>query len=86
MNNKSARTIVGKVLSNRMDKTIVVQVERQVKHSRYHKNLRRFSKAQAHDDNNACQKGDLVRIKESVPFSKTKSWELVEIIEKTNEA
>lgn len=76
------RTVTGKVVSNKMDKTIVVQVERKVKHPLYGKYVRRFSKMYAHDDKNECQTGDLVMIKQSRPISKTKRWTLVEILKK----
>jgi small subunit ribosomal protein S17 len=76
------RTITGKVVSNKMNKTIVVQVERKVKHPLYGKYVRRFSKMVAHDDKNDCQMGDLVTIKQCRPLSKTKRWTLVEIVKK----
>lgn len=75
------RTVVGKVISNKMDKTIVVEVERKIKHPLYGKYVRRSSKMYAHDDKNTCQIGDLVRIANSRPISKTKHWVLVEVIE-----
>ena len=83
MNKKttSRRTLVGKVLSNKMDKTIVVEVERLVQHRLYKKYIRRSSKLHAHDAENACQMGDLVKIEEGRPVSKTKSWRLVEVLE-----
>lgn len=76
------RTVTGRVISNKMNKTIVVQVERLVKHPLYGKYIRRFSKMYAHDDQNDCQVGDLVLIKQSRPMSKTKRWTLVEILKK----
>lgn len=82
--NESARTIVGKVVSNKMEKTIVVSVERKVKHPLYGKYIRKSSKMYAHDDKNICQTGDVVLIKQSKPLSKTKNWVLVEIIEKAD--
>ncbi len=69
--------MIGKVVSNKMNKTIVVQVERKVKHPLYGKYLRRFSKMNAHDEENTCNIGDIVMIKESRPLSKTKHWVLV---------
>jgi small subunit ribosomal protein S17 len=75
------RTVVGKVISNKMDKTIVVEVERKIKHPLYGKYIRRSSKMYAHDDKNTCQIGDLVKIANSRPISKTKHWVLVEILE-----
>lgn len=76
------RTVVGKVTSNKMDKTIVVQIERKVKHPLYGKYMRRFSKMYAHDNDNVCMIGDVVLIKQSRPLSKTKNWVLVEVVEK----
>ncbi|MHB1220704.1 MAG: 30S ribosomal protein S17 [Gammaproteobacteria bacterium] len=77
---KSEKTIIGTVISDKMDKTIVVQIERKVKHELYGKYLRRFSKMYAHDETNACRIGDLVKIKHTRPLSKTKRWSLVEVI------
>jgi len=74
------RTITGKVISNKMNKTIVVQIERKVKHPLYGKYVRRFTKMYAHDEENACNIGDVVVIKQSRPISKTKCWKLVEIL------
>jgi small subunit ribosomal protein S17 len=79
---KSQRTITGKVISDKMNKTIVVQIERKVKHPLYGKYIRRFSKMYAHDEDNACKIGDLVVIQQTRPMSKTKRWKLVEIIKK----
>ena len=76
------RTIVGKVISDKMHKTIVVQIERKVKHPLYGKYVRRFSKMYAHDEDNACQVGDLVIIQQTRPLSKTKRWKLVEILKR----
>lgn len=76
------RQIVGKVISDKMNKTIVVQVERKVKHPLYGKYLRKFSKMYAHDEDNACQVGDLVLIQQTRPLSKTKRWKLVEILKR----
>lgn len=77
---KSEKTIIGTVISDKMDKTIVVQIERKVKHELYGKYLRRFSKMYAHDETNACRIGDLVKIQQTRPLSKTKRWSLVEVI------
>lgn len=79
---KVIRTEVGRVVSNKMDQTITVLVERKVKHPLYKKFVKRSSKLKAHDAENACNEGDVVRIQESRPRSKTKSWELLEIVEK----
>lgn len=79
-------TLVGKVVSNKMHKSVTVVIERYVKHPLYGKRLRRSTKYHAHDENNECQVGDLVRIKETRPISKTKSWALVEVVEKAVQA
>ena len=73
---------VGVVVSNKMSKTIVVAVKRKVKHPIYHKFINRTSKLVAHDEKNTCDIGDTVRIMETRPLSKNKTWRLVEIIEK----
>lgn len=78
---KVERTVVGKVSSDKMDKTITVLVERLVKHPIYGKYIKRSTKFHAHDENNICKVGDLVEIKQSRPMSKLKSWELVKVIE-----
>ena len=79
---KSQRVIIGKVVSDKMDKTIIVQVDRKVKHPLYGKYVRRFSKMVAHDEENKCRIGDLVSIKHSRPLSKTKRWILIEILKR----
>lgn len=76
------KTRVGVVASNRMDKTVVVTVERMVAHPKYKKYIRRRNKFSAHDAENQCQVGDRVLIEESRPLSKTKSWVVVAILEK----
>lgn len=76
------RTVVGKVVSDKMNKTIIVQVERKVKHPLYGKYLRRFSKMYAHDEENTCRMGDVVVIQQSRPLSKTKRWKLLEILKR----
>lgn len=78
----SARTVSGKVVSNKMDKSIVVMIERRVKHPVYGKIIKRSTKIHAHDANNDCMPGDEVTIKEVAPISKTKSWSLVSIVER----
>ena len=78
------RTITGKVVSNKMDKTVSVSVERKVKHPMYGKYLRRSTKYMVHDEENACNEGDLVTFTECRPFSKNKAWRLVEIVERAN--
>ncbi len=79
---KRQRTETGRVISNKMNKTITIMVERKVKHPIYGKYIRRTSKFHAHDENNQCNEGDLVTIAECRPISKSKSWRLVEIIER----
>ena len=74
--------MVGTVISNKMDKTVVVQVERLVKHRMYHKYVRRRAKFAVHDTDNNCQIGDKVMITESRPLSKAKRWRVSEIVEK----
>ncbi len=76
------KTLVGKVVSDKMDKTIVVSIEDSVKHPMYGKIVKRTVKYKAHDENNECGIGDRVRIMETRPLSKDKRWRLVEIIEK----
>ena len=73
---------VGLVISNKMDKTIRVFVERKVKHPKYGKFVKKSSKFMAHDEKNECNIGDVVRIMETRPLSKNKCWRLVEIIER----
>ena len=80
-----ARTVTGTVVSNRMDKTITVLVERRVQHPVYGKIIRRSSKIHAHDADNSCNIGDVVTIAECRPLSKTKSWTLDSIVEKARE-
>ena len=80
---KSNRLVLtGKVISDKMDKTIVVQVEYLKKHSLYRKAIRRHKHFKAHDEENACKVGDMVRIEESRPISKEKHWRLLEIVQK----
>lgn len=76
------RTLRGTVVSNKMDKTIVVRVVRKVKHPLYEKIMTRSTKLHAHDEKNECNEGDVVLIQETRPYSKTKSWNLVELLEK----
>ena len=82
---KTLRTVVGRVVSNKMDKTVTVLVERQVKHALYGKYIKRSTKLHAHDADNACNEGDVVRIAECAPMSKTKNWRVVEIIARAAE-
>ena len=76
------RTLQGKVISDRMDKTVTVLLERQVKHPLYKKFIKRSTKLHVHDENNDCAIGDMVAIRECRPISKSKSWTLVEITER----
>jgi small subunit ribosomal protein S17 len=78
----SRKEIVGKVLKNKMDKSIVVSVERKVQHPMYGKFLKKTSTFMAHDEKNECNVGDVVQIMETRPLSKNKRWRLVQIIEK----
>ena len=76
------KTRVGRVVSNKMDKTVVVAIEDNVKHPIYGKIIKRTLKLHAHDENNECGVGDKVEVMETRPLSKTKRWRVVEIIEK----
>jgi small subunit ribosomal protein S17 len=76
------KTKIGVVTSNKMTKTITVSVERKVKHPIYGKFVKKTTKFHAHDDKNECSVGDVVRIMETRPLSKTKRWRLVEVVEK----
>ncbi|WP_313348121.1 30S ribosomal protein S17 [Stenotrophomonas sp.] len=78
--NKALRTVQGRVVSNKMDKTVTVLVERTVKHPLYGKYLKRSTKLHAHDADNACNEGDVVLVTEIAPMSKTKNWRVVEVI------
>ena len=75
------RTATGKVVSNKMDKTITVLIERRVKHPVYGKYITRSSRIKAHDESNQCGIGDTVTVAESRPISRTKTWKLVEVVE-----
>jgi small subunit ribosomal protein S17 len=76
---------IGQVISNKMTKTIVVQVERRFPHPRYKKVVNGYSKFYAHDEKSEAKVGDRVRIQETRPLSKTKNWRLVEVVERNNE-
>lgn len=82
---KTTRVVIGRVVSDKMDKTIVVSIERKVQHALYSKYMRRSSKVVAHDANNQCGIGDLVEIEDGRPISKRKSWRLVRVIEVAGE-
>ena len=78
------RTVIGRVVSNKMDKSITVLVERIVKHPVYGKYIKRSTKVMAHDETNQCSEGDIVSIASCRPLSKNKAFRLVEVIEKSN--
>ena len=79
---KRTRSVSGRVVSDKMDKTVAVVVERRVKHPLYKKYISRSTKLLAHDENNECGEGDTVLIEECRPLSKSKSWRLVRVLEK----
>lgn len=81
---KSLRTVTGRVVSNKMNKTIAVEIERLVKHPRYGKFIRRTTKLLAHDENNDSRAGDTVEIAECRPLSRHKSWRLVSVVQRAN--
>ena len=78
------RTLQGRVVSDKMDKTITVMVERRVKHPLYGKFVRRSTKVHAHDENNECQIGDVVVVEQCRPLSKTKTWKFTKLVERPN--
>ena len=78
---ESTRTVVGRVVSNKMDKGVSVAIERLVRHPVYRKYIRRTTKVLAHDEDNTCKEGDTVAIVECRPISKRKAWRVVEIVE-----
>ena len=78
------KVLIGTVKSNKMDKTVVVSVQTSVKHKTYNKIVKRTYKLKAHDEENACQIGDKVKVMETRPLSKDKRWRVVEIVEKAN--
>jgi small subunit ribosomal protein S17 len=82
---KTARSATGRVISNKMNKTITVQVDRRIRHPLYGKIITRHSKLHAHDEDNECKQGDLVVIEECRPLSKTKAWRLVKVLERARE-
>jgi small subunit ribosomal protein S17 len=79
---KQSRTVVGRVVSDKMDKTVSVAVERLIKHPMYGKYIRRTTKVLAHDANNECKQGDRVAISECKPISKNKAWAVVNVVER----
>lgn len=82
MSETKIRTLQGVVVSNKMDKSIVVLIERRVKHPMYGKFMTRSTKLKAHDETNQCNQGDVVTIRECAPISKSKSWTLVDVVTK----
>ena len=82
MTEQKIRTVQGRVVSDKMDKSITVAVERKVKHPIYGKYIKRTTKLHAHDETNQCNVGDVVTVRECRPMSKTKNWALVDIITK----
>ncbi|MCG6867531.1 MAG: 30S ribosomal protein S17 [Gammaproteobacteria bacterium] len=83
--NKVERMVVGKVVSDKMEKSATVLIERYVRHPVYGKYIRRSTKLHVHDEDNTCRVGDTVRIKECRPVSRTKTWSLVEVVGKAAE-
>jgi small subunit ribosomal protein S17 len=82
---KTARSATGRVISNKMNKTITVKVDRRIRHPLYGKIVTRYSKLHAHDEAHECQEGDLVQIEECRPLSKTKAWRLVKVLERARD-
>ncbi|MCB1788045.1 MAG: 30S ribosomal protein S17 [Gammaproteobacteria bacterium] len=78
------RTLQGRVVSDKMDKSITVEIERRVKHPLYGKFVRRTTKVHAHDENNECQIGDVVIVEQCRPLSKTKTWRFIKLIERAS--
>jgi small subunit ribosomal protein S17 len=81
---KTLRTLTGRVVSSKMNKTIAVEVERLIKHPRYGKYIRRTTKLLAHDETNESREGDTVQISECRPLSRNKSWRLVSVVERAS--
>ena len=82
---KTARSLSGRVTSNKMNKTITVQVDRRIRHPLYGKIVTRHTKLHAHDESNECKEGDLGQIEECRPLSKSKAWRLVKVLERARE-
>lgn len=82
---KVQRSLTGRVVSNKMQKTIVVLIERRVKHPKYSKYILRSTKLHVHDEENICHEGDLVKIEQCRPLAKTKAWKLVDVLEKADQ-
>ena len=81
---KKRKSFIGRVVSDKMDKTVVLAVTRRIAHSRYNKVVKRTTKYKAHDEKNECKVGDMVRVIETRPISKDKRWKVLEIVEKAN--
>ena len=84
-NNNTLHTVEGRVVSTKMQKTVTVLIERQVKHGLYGKYIKRSTKLHAHDEEGKCKEGDLVRVAECRPLSKTKNWRVVEVLTRVAE-
>ena len=84
-NDNTLHTVEGRVVSNKMQKTVTVLIERQVKHGLYGKYIKRSTKLHAHDEEGKCKDGDLVRVAECRPLSKTKNWRVVEVLTRAAE-
>jgi small subunit ribosomal protein S17 len=83
---RSSGSVIGTVIGNKMDKTIIVRFERKEKHPLYGKYIRKISKVYAHDGDNTCKVGDVVQVKKSRPLSKNKSWVLVKVVESADKS
>ena len=81
---KKRKSFIGRVVSDKMDKTVVLAVTRRITHSRYNKVIKRTTKYKAHDEKNECKVGDMVRVIETRPISKDKRWKVLEIVEKAS--
>jgi small subunit ribosomal protein S17 len=81
---KKRKSFTGRVVSDKMDKTVVLAVTRRIAHSRYNKVVKRTTKYKAHDEKNECKVGDMVRVIETRPISRDKRWKVLEIVEKAN--
>jgi small subunit ribosomal protein S17 len=83
---QSGKSLTGRVVSTKMQKTVAVEIERLVRHAKYGKYIRRTTKLLAHDENNESREGDLVAIEECRPLSRNKNWRLVKVLERANQA
>jgi len=81
---KKRKSFIGRVISDKMDKTVVLAVTRRIAHARYNKVVKRTTKYKAHDEKNECKVGDVVRVIETRPLSKDKRWKVLEIVEKAS--